>query len=262
MPQPLNNQVVLLTGAGGGIGRQLAVDLARLGAVIAAVDLLPQPLERLHQELQGAGGWECADVTDFAALAEAVQRLERRVGPIRIAIANAGVGIKTPAADFRPEDFRKQIEVNLIGVANTVAAVLPAMLQRGGGHLVAMASLAAYHGIPAMGGYCASKAGVMAMMDSLRVELRPRGIVCTTICPGWIRTPLTENLPDPKPYMMSVEEASRRIVRAIVRRQRFCAFPGRTLMLVRMLRWSPTAVGDWMLRTILPRLRTPPPRAG
>ncbi len=261
--QPFNNEVVLITGAGGGIGRQVALEMARLGAVIAALDLHPEPLERLLTDLKAAncaGGWEIADVTDRPALFSAVSKLEQRVGPIRIAIANAGIGIKTSAVGFSAEDFEKQIAVNLIGVANTVAAVLPAMLERRRGHLVAIASLAAYHGIPHMAGYCASKAGVMNMMDSLRVELKPFGIACTTICPGWIRTPLTENLPDPKPNMMSVEEAARRIVQAIRRRQPHCAFPFSTLFLVRMLRWTPTPVGDWMLRTILPRLRTTPPK--
>lgn len=260
---PFNNEVVLITGAGGGIGRHVALDMARRGAVIAAVDLTAAPLERLLADLKAAnaaGAWEIADVTDRSGLFQAVHRLEQRVGPIRIAIANAGIGIKTSALDFRAEDYEKQIAVNLIGVINTFAAVLPGMLQRGRGHLVAIASLAAYHGVPYMGGYCASKAGVMSLMDSLRVELKPHGILCTTICPGWIRTPLTENLPDPKPNMMSVEEATRRIVRAIERRQTFCAFPFSTLSLVRLLRWTPTAVGDWMLRNILPRLRTTPPK--
>jgi len=146
--------------------------------------------------------------------------------------------------------------VNLVGVANSIAAVLPRMLQRGQGHLVTISSLASYHGVPMMAGYCASKAGATSLMDSLRVELRPRGIHCTTICPGWIRTPLTENLPDPKPNLMSVEQAARQIVAAIQRRRRFYAFPLGTLMMVRLLRWLPTPMGDWMLRNILPRLRS------
>lgn len=255
MPHPFNNQVVLITGAGGGLGQQLALEMSRLGAIIAAVDLQAEPLEKLMATLKAqnsAGGWEIGDVTDRGWLQRAVTALEQRVGPIRILIANAGIGIRTSALEYRAEDIEKQIAVNLVGVANSIEAVLPGMLSRGQGHLVAISSLASYHGVPGMAGYCASKAGVNGLMDAIRVELRPKGILCTTICPGWIRTPLTENLPDPKPAMMDVEVAARRIVEAIRRRRRFWAFPHPTLTMVRLLNWLPTPAGDWLVRTLLP----------
>src|SRR5262249_24234672 len=149
--------------------------------------------------------WAVADVCDRAALKAAVADLERRVRPTDTLVANAGIGLETAALDFSAERVEAQVRVNLVGVANSVEAVLPGMLGRKRGHLVCIASLASMRGFPRMAGYCASKAGVAAMMDSLRVELRPHGIDVTTICPGWIRTPLTDNIDVPHLFLMPVE---------------------------------------------------------
>lgn len=256
MEQPYNNQVVLITGAASGIGRELARQFVKLGAIIAALDLRPEPLEALLTELKsinGAGAWEIGDVTNFASLQAAVASFERRLGPIEMLIANAGIGRETNALAFNPIDFEAQVQVNLTGVANSIAAVLPSMLQRQRGHLVGIASLASYRGLPLMAGYCASKAGVRALMDSMRLELRPKGILCTTICPGWIRTPLTEHLPDPKPMMLSVEEAVGIMVNGIRARKPFLAFPTKSRILMAFNRLLPTRTGDWMVHSVLAR---------
>jgi NAD(P)-dependent dehydrogenase (short-subunit alcohol dehydrogenase family) len=261
MEHPFNNQVVLITGAGSGIGRQLALELSQLGAIIAAVDLTPEPLEKLLAELKehnGAGGWEIADVTSRTALHAAVAAFEKRLGPVAMLIANAGIGIEMRAESFHAEDLEKQIMVNLVGVANSIEAVLPGMLVRGEGHLVAISSLASFRGAPLMAGYCASKAGVNNLMDSLRLELQPCGIHCTTICPGWIRTPLVEKaialanardaLAPPISNIMPVDVAARRIVWAIRKRRALYAFPPSMAVPVMLGRMLPTRIGDWLMR--------------
>ncbi len=256
MRYPLNNQVALITGAGSGIGRQLALELSGYGAVIAALDLRVEPLEGLITELKarnGAGGWEVADVTDRGALWSAVASFTRRLGPIGLLVANAGIRFAMPAADFKAEDLDKHLRVNLVGAANSIEAVLPGMLERRRGHLVAISSLASYRGVPRMSGYGASKAGVNALMDSLRVELRPLGIACTTICPGWVRTPLTADVAVPAAEMMAVEEAARLIARAIVKRKPFYAFPRRRRIPLALIRLLPTRLGDWLIRRITRR---------
>jgi short-subunit dehydrogenase len=116
---------------------------------------------------------------------------------------------------------------------------------------VALSSLASYRGLPLMAGYCASKAGVNALLDAIRVELRPLGIAVTTICPGWIRTPLTDTLDVPKEHMIEVEEAARRILAAMRARRRFVAFPPPTTWKVRMLRYLPGGVSDWITERLL-----------
>jgi len=250
------NRVVLITGAANGIGRQLALTLAAEGARIAALDIEADGLASLKAQLPpGACATAVADVTDLAALRKAVLQLESEVGPTDVLIANAGIGRETSARTFDADEVNAQIRVNLLGVVNSIDAVLAGMQKRRGGHLVAISSLASYRGLPLMAGYSASKAGVNAVMDSLRVELRPLGIACTTICPGWIRTPLTASINLPTLKMMDVEVAVRRMVQAIRARKAFLAFPPGDAWQVRLLRYLPRPLGDWIAYRHLLRLK-------
>jgi short-subunit dehydrogenase len=245
------NRVVLITGAASGIGRQLALGLADLGAGIAALDRQSDALDTLAAQLRKAGkrcATAVADVADAAAVRAAVADLENQLGPTDVLIASAGIGRATPAIDFRADEFAAHINVNLIGVANSVAAVLPGMQKRNRGHLVVLSSLASYRGMPLMSAYCASKAGVNALFDALRVELRPFNIVCTTICPGWIRTPMTAALDARMSRMMEVEDAARRIIAAVRGRKSFVAFPFPTVWQARLVRYLPHTLSDWLAR--------------
>jgi NAD(P)-dependent dehydrogenase (short-subunit alcohol dehydrogenase family) len=256
---PAERRVALITGAGGGLGRALALELARTGYAVAGVDVQPGGLAELERDLKAAGAAAAlavADVTDAEGLRQAVAALEERLGGTDLLLANAGIGRENPAVDFSAAVFEAQVRVNLLGVANSVAAVLPGMLRRGRGHLVAISSLASFRGLPLMAGYCASKSGVNALMEALRVELRPRGVLTTTVCPGWIRTPLTANLEIAR--MMEPEQAARQIVRAVRRGDPFIAFPRAEAWPVRLLRWLPARASDWLVRRLLPRLKREP----
>jgi short-subunit dehydrogenase len=171
--------------------------------------------------------------------------LERKLGPADLLIANAGIGRETSARDFRAEDVAALVHVNLIGVSNSIAAVLPGMRARRRGHLVAISSLASYRGMPRIIGYCAAKAGVNALMEGLRLELRVHGIGCTTICPGWIRSDMTANIRNP-PHMMEIEDAVREIIWAIRRRKVFHAFPPSRVWPLRLIRLLPSRMSDWL----------------
>ncbi len=252
------DRVVLITGAASGIGRQLALTLAAEGAHIAALDRQGPGLEALAADLKGKPvATAVADVTDPAAVRDATARLEAQLGPTDLLIASAGIGIETSATDFRAEDMAAVINVNLLGVVNGIAAVLPGMRERRRGHLTALSSLASYRGLPRMAGYCASKAGVNAVLDALRVELRPFNIATTTICPGWIRTPMTAPLDLPVSDMMDVAEAARRIVAALRARRAFVAFPAHNVRQVRLLRYLTRAIADWMAYRYLLRTQKP-----
>jgi NAD(P)-dependent dehydrogenase (short-subunit alcohol dehydrogenase family) len=242
-----SNQVVLITGAGSGLGRQLAVSLAREGAAIAAIDLTAESLTAVGAELSGTSfAWAIGDVTDRDLLHKAVAEVQQKLGRIDVLVANAGIGIANPAVPFRAADFEAQIKVNLLGVANSVEAVLPAMLERKSGHIVGISSLASYRGLPHMLGYCASKAGVSSLMEGLRVELKPHGIAVTTICPGWIKTNLSKMVAVPPEQIMELPYAASRIVEAIRRRLPYCAFPRAMTRKVRLLKWLPCGISDWL----------------
>jgi short-subunit dehydrogenase len=250
------NRVALITGAGSGIGRQLALTLAAEGNAIAAVDLKPESLQTLEAELSGKSlAWTVADVTDRDALNAAVAKLSERLGPVDLLIASAGVGMETSALDFRASDFETVVRVNLIGVANSIAAVLPGMIARNSGHLVAISSMASCRGLPLMAGYCASKSGVNALMDALRVELRSTRVATTIICPGWVRTPMTANIPFTVDCMLSVEDAARRIVDAIRRRKAFFAFPPSDARRGRLLRLLPRFLSDWLVARLFRKMK-------
>jgi NAD(P)-dependent dehydrogenase (short-subunit alcohol dehydrogenase family) len=241
------DRVALITGAGSGIGRQLARLLAAEGARVAALDRQPEALDSLQRELDGKPlATAAADVTDLNATRAAVRDLESRLGPTDLLIASAGIGRKTGADPFEAEAVNAHIHVNLIGVVNSIDAVLAGMRARRRGHLVALSSLASYRGLPLMAGYCASKAGVNALLDSLRIELKPMGIAVTTVCPGWIRTPMTAPLKLKRGEVMEVEHAAGVILRAIRGRQPFLAFPPRLVWQVRLLRYLPRPLADWL----------------
>ncbi len=247
--ESFRNRVAVITGAASGIGRQLALSLAAEDARIAALDRQGDALNRLAGDLKGKTvAYAVADVTDLAAVRAAVTRLEEQIGPTDLLVASAGIGMETPAEPFRAEDFVSQIQVNLIGVINTLDAVLPGMCQRQSGHIAALSSMASYRGLPHMGGYCASKAGLNSLLDALRVELRPKGIAVTTICPAWVRTPLTAPLGLPNKEVMEVEDAVRLILAALRARKPFLAFPTKSVWQGRLLRHTPLSISDWLMR--------------
>src|SRR5690348_9000707 len=124
--EPAERPIALITGAAGGLGRALALELARTGYAITGVDLRPEGLAELERELAAAGARAAtapADVTDADALRAAVAALEERLGPTDVLIANAGIGRENSALAFSAADFEAQVRVNLLGVANSVAAV-------------------------------------------------------------------------------------------------------------------------------------------
>jgi NAD(P)-dependent dehydrogenase (short-subunit alcohol dehydrogenase family) len=247
------DRVALITGAASGIGRRLAARLKQEGARLAAIDTNAAGLESLAQETGAATA--VADVTDLTAMRAAARELEAKAGPTDLLIASAGIGRKTAAAPYDAEGFNATVMVNLVGLSNSVAAVVDGMRERRRGHLVALSSLASYRGLPFMSGYCASKAGVNALFDALRVELAAFGVRTTTVCPGWIKTPMTDNLGLKPGEVMAVEAAAEVILDAVRRDRAFVAFPGHLVRQVRLLKYLPRGLSDWLTRRHLERAK-------
>jgi short-subunit dehydrogenase len=245
-------RTALITGAGSGIGRALAKQLASRGYAIAAIDLRSEALETLALELANRrAAWAIADVTDRRSLRAAVADLQKRLGPVDLLVASAGIGMGTPALEFSAEAFENIVRVNLLGVANSIEAVLPSMLERKRGHIVGLSSLASFRGLPHMAGYSASKAGLNALLDSFRYELKPHNIAVTAVCPGWIRTPMTDTIDLPMHSLLEPEDAARRILAAIERRRAYCAFPLISSCLVRLLGILPARLSDWLMAQVV-----------
>ncbi|HYE15187.1 MAG TPA: SDR family NAD(P)-dependent oxidoreductase [Pyrinomonadaceae bacterium] len=241
------DKVVLLTGASSGIGRALAVELGRRGARLGLLARRAEELMKTAELVERAGGRALAlpaDVRDAAQVRAAAERVREHWGDIDILIANAGMSTTTPATRLQAAEAGDVISINVIGVVNSVAAVLPEMVKRRGGHLVAISSLAGYRGLPASGAYSASKAAVSTFFESLRVDLRKSGVAVTVIHPGFIRTPMTAGRKKKLPFLLEVEDAACRIIRAIERRARTYAFPWQLAAVVRAIRHMPSALYD------------------
>lgn len=185
----LPGRTVLVTGAARGIGEAAARRLHARGANVTLVGLEPELLERHAAELGERAAWFEADVTDPAALERAVAGTVERFGGIDVGIANAGIHSIGSLLSAPRESLERVVEVNLLGVLRTDLALLPQIVERRG-YLLNVASLAAAGHAPLMGPYAASKAGVEALTDSLRVELAPTGARAGCAYFGFIDTDL------------------------------------------------------------------------
>jgi short-subunit dehydrogenase len=248
-------KTVFLTGASSGIGEGLAIALAKRGAVLALVARRLEMLDDLANRCEEAGGTARvfpADVVDAAAIASAVKEFRDEFGHIDILIANAGIGgndDKTRTYD--PESVKKVMDINLLGAVNAVHAVVPSMIERGSGQLVAISSLAGFRGLPKSAAYSASKAGMTAFFESVRLDLAHNGIAVTIIQPGFIRTPLTSGRANKMPFLMELEDAIPHFIKAIEKRKRFAAFPWQLATLVRAGKFMPA----WLYDRIAGRAR-------
>jgi short-subunit dehydrogenase len=212
--------VAIITGASSGIGRALALRLGALGYRVGLIARRRDELEAATAVIGAAGGvavYAVADVGDRAALRAALASVESRLGPVDAMVANAGFGRPTQLNPLNTADVEETIRVNVLGVIYSVEAVLPGMLARRRGHLVAISSLAAFKGLPGESAYCASKSAVNAYMEGLRIALRPTGVLVTTVCPGFVKTPMSRMDTVAMPFQMSADEAARRIARLIAR---------------------------------------------
>jgi short-subunit dehydrogenase len=247
MPFEWSQKIVFITGASSGIGRGLAVELGRRGATLGLLARRAETLGEIVKEVEAAGGRALAlpaDVKDAVAVRGAAEQLRAKFGRVDVLIANAGIGATTDARNLRPDEVADVIGVNVLGAVNSVTAVLPEMVERKSGHLVVISSLAAYRGLPKSGAYCASKAAVSAFFESLRVDLHGSGVDVTIIHPGFIKTPLTAGREAQMPYLMELDDAVRKIIRAIEARKKSYAFPWQLATIVRAAMLMPVPLYD------------------
>ena len=232
-----DDKVVFLTGASSGIGEALALAVAERGAIVGLLARREELLKDLAAKCETFGGkarYFAVDVTDAKAVARSADSLRNEFGKIDILIANAGIGGNNPETrNLQPEAIAKVININLLGAVNAVSAVLPQMLKSKSGHLVAISSLAGFRGLPKSAAYSASKAGMTAFFESVRLDVQSKGVSVTIIQPGFIKTPLTSNRTNKMPFLMELEDSIPLFLNAIEKRKKFAAFPWQLATFVR-----------------------------
>jgi short-subunit dehydrogenase len=249
------NQVAVITGASSGLGLAVAQALAREGCKVGLIARRRDLLQAAAESIGTTAAFAVADVTERSQVLAAVEELRRRLGPIDLMIANAGVGSPTRVRAFDTAHVETLMRVNVLGLAYCFEAVLPEMLQRQRGHLVGVSSLAAYNGLPTHSAYSASKAAVKVFLDGLRRGLHGSGVAVTCLVPGFIRTAMTAEHKFKMPFLLTPDQAARRIVRALRRKVQVYDFPWQTALLMKLMGWLPDG---WVVPIIQRIMKTPP----
>jgi NAD(P)-dependent dehydrogenase (short-subunit alcohol dehydrogenase family) len=256
--------VVLITGASSGIGEALALEYARRGHDVALLARREERLASVAAQVERSGRRALpirCDVTDDASVRDAVAHAATTLGALDIVIANAGFGVSGRFDRLTIDDYRRQFETNVFGVLRTIQAAL-GPLERSGGRLAIMGSVAGYVAAAGMSPYAMSKFAVRALAESLSEEVRSLGISVTLISPGFVDSEirridrtgvLRDDAPDPVPAWLRVptRTAARNIVRAIERRRPEAVITTHGKAMVQLARHAP-----WTMR-LLTRMLAP-----
>ncbi len=245
---------VWITGASSGIGRALAKEMATRGALIAITARNRQALEELRDEILsgqsyyiGERQYEAVlclpfDVTDRHANQTAVVDIRNLWGSLDIAFFNAGTAEYIDINHFDAEIFERTIKTNFLSMVYGIEAVLPLLRGRSGVQLGGMSSTVSFGGIPRAEAYGASKAAIRNMLQALRVHLVHQNIQVFTVCPGFVRTPLTDKNDFPMPLRIEADEAARIIADGIAKRKQEISFPKSFSILYKLIASLPSAV--------------------
>lgn len=231
-----------VTGAGTGIGRAVSLELVKRGWTVVASSRTESNLNTLAEEAANIGGSIiplALDVTLRQSVREAVQYIEKEIGPIDLAFLNAGTYVQFGVEELSVEVFQGQFDLNVMGTVNCLQPALEYMRTRRNGHIAIVSSLTAYRGIPFASAYGASKAALTNMCEALKPELDQFGIDLSVIHPGFVKTPLTDQNEFPMPFLIEADDAAHRIVNGLEHRKFEITFPRRFAFLLKLVRCLP-----------------------
>ena len=249
---------VFITGASSGLGEGLARHYAEPGAIIGLCARRAALLAELAKEIEAKGARAivyAVDVSDTEGMQQAAAEFIAACGRVDLVIANAGIGIPHGTLQGESEPIAKLMRVNVIGVTNTVVPFVPAMVTQGSGVLVAIGSMAGHRGLPGRAAYSSSKAAARVFMDALRLDLHGTGVHAMTLCPGFVRTPLTAVLDNKLPFLIDCEEAVDIMVAAIAARKKTFSFPWQMRLMSVLTKHGPES----LIRKLAPAARTKAP---
>lgn len=244
MPVPVPPHV-LITGASSGLGAALAIEYASRGACLTLCGRDAGRLAGVAARCRDKGVpvTECiVDVTDAAAMAQTIIEADARKS-LDIVIANAGISAGSGGGESA-DQAQRIFEVNLFGVLNTALPALAHMQTRRAGNIAVIASMAGFRGLPGAPAYSASKAAVIAYGDALRGLAGKEGVSISVVCPGYVRTPMTDKNDFPMPFLMGAEKAAKIIVNGIARGRKRIIFPKLLYWAMRLLNALPVCISD------------------
>ena len=247
-------KTIWVTGAGKGIGRALALRLAEDGHRVAVSARTVADLEDLAKSAEESAGKIIPfplDITKAETVPETVEAIEREIGPLDLAVLNAGTHQAMWLDDFKAESVRHLMEVNFMGTVNCLDPLIHRFRARGKGHIAVVASLAGYRGLPSAGAYAASKAGLIALSEALKPELDKVGVRLTLVNPGFVDTPLTRANEFEMPFLISQEDAVDQIMKGLKRTGFEIAFPLPMKLIMRCLRMLPYRLFFFLTRRMV-----------
>ena len=251
MTAPFNeHRSIILTGASSGIGEALALKYAQQGHVLWLNGRNAERLKDVAARCRELGAEVHADTVDVTELDNMQQWITAAAEPRGIDLVVANAGISGGASGIGDEDetqVRDIFAVNLAGVLNTLLPALPIMQRQGHGHLALMSSIAGFRGLPTSPAYSASKAAVLAYGDGLRGELQHTGIDVSVICPGFVKSRITDANDFPMPFFMPTDKAANIIRRGLDKRRRRIAFPWQMRFAMWFIAAAPVIITDRFL---------------
>jgi len=244
----------VITGASSGIGRELAARYSKTATKLYLIARRGDALNELASQLfdnKASIKTLAVDITDFQALRSVCQDICDECESVDLVIANAGISSEHKAELYNFWDFKKIIDTNLLGIAAIFDIFANKMIVQGGGKLVAVSSLASFVAFPTTAVYSASKRAVNSFLDSMRLLLAPKNIKVINIQPGFIKTPLTDKNGFKMPFLMEIEDATDKIVKAIERNKKEYAFPFLFSLAAKNISRLPVSVRDRVVKMAL-----------
>lgn len=245
---------VLITGASSGLGRQLAIEYSK---ECKNLFVSGRDIKRLEETVKMCNTScnvviKSIDVRDKEEMKYWINGILKKYNNIDLVIANAGVSGGTSKGDEEEKQIYEIFETNINGVLNTIVPIIPSMKQNKTGQICLISSMASFRGMPSAPSYSATKSCIRVFGEALYNDLKKYNISVTTICPGFIKTPLTDKNNFKMPFLMDVQTATRKIIHGIDKKKKIVIFPKIMYYAIKLIDLLPFGLNDWIFR-VMPR---------